>query len=76
MLLRPIHIATRGKLDGEYGIATRGYIILPDIVFRIPSVAMVGEASFVPVALVSSVSSLEFEAKISTVPDFVLVFED
>jgi hypothetical protein len=37
--LSPLHIATRGRLDGEYGIATRGYIICPDIVARWPSIA-------------------------------------
>jgi hypothetical protein len=35
-VLYPIHIATRGRLDGEWGIATRGYIICPDIVPRFP----------------------------------------
>lgn len=36
-MLFPIHIATRGRCDGEYGIATRGYVICPDIVPRFPS---------------------------------------
>ena len=35
-MLSAIHIATRGRLDGEYGLATRGYIICPDIVPRFP----------------------------------------
>ena len=35
----PMHIATRGILDGEYGKATRGYIIAPDITIRWPSIA-------------------------------------
>lgn len=38
-MLQAIHIATRGRLDGEYGIATRGFIICPDIVVRFPSIA-------------------------------------
>jgi len=37
VLIQPLHIATRGRLDGEYGIATRGYIVLPDIVPAFPS---------------------------------------
>ena len=37
----PIHIATRGHLDGQYGIATRGYLVLPDWVPRFPSDAIV-----------------------------------
>lgn len=33
----PLHIVTRGRLDGQYGIATRGYLICPDIVPRFPA---------------------------------------
>lgn len=40
-MLFPLHIATRGRLDGEYGIATRGYVICPDIVPRFPGLAEV-----------------------------------
>ena len=36
-----MHIATRGRLDGEYGIATRGYLICPDIVPRYPDRGLV-----------------------------------
>jgi len=38
---QPIHIATRGLLGGAYGIATRGYLVLPDVVPRFPSDAVV-----------------------------------
>jgi hypothetical protein len=37
----PLHIATRGLLDGQYGVATRGYLVLPDIVSRFPSDAVI-----------------------------------
>ena len=36
---RPFHIATRGRRGGQYGVATRGYIVLPDIVPRVPASA-------------------------------------
>lgn len=55
-MLLPIHIATRGRLDGEYGIATRGYIICPDIVPRFPSR---GEVR--PLDLFGDVRELDFE---------------
>jgi hypothetical protein len=45
-VLFPLHIATRGRLDGEYGIATRGYVICPDIVPRFPQDAVVGTDGF------------------------------
>ena len=34
---QPFHIATRGRWGGAYGIATRGYLVLPDIVPRFPA---------------------------------------
>lgn len=45
-----MHIATRGRLDGEYGIATRGYVICPDIVARFPELAEI--SSRAPLGLV------------------------
>ena len=36
LFIYPHHIATRGRFDGEYGIATRGYIVCPDLVSRFP----------------------------------------
>lgn len=33
----PAHIATRGRLGGQYAIATRGYLVRPDIVPRFPA---------------------------------------
>lgn len=44
IFIYPQHIATRGRLDGEYGIATRGYIICPDLVSRFPVFGEVGQA--------------------------------
>ena len=41
---RPLHIATRGRLGGQYGIATRGYLVLPDIVPRVPASAEMAPA--------------------------------
>jgi hypothetical protein len=34
---QPFHIATKGRWGGVYGIATRGYLVLPDIVPRFPA---------------------------------------
>lgn len=34
---QPSHIATRGYWGGVYGIATRGYLVLPDVVPRFPA---------------------------------------
>lgn len=62
MLIQPLHIATRGRLDGQYGIATRGYIVLPDIVPRYPSTAEVDQVGWLPVP--GSVEELGFEAKV------------
>jgi len=39
----PLHIATRGHLDGVYGIATRGYLVLPDLVSRLPDYGLFTE---------------------------------
>lgn len=46
-MLFPVHIATRGRLDGEYGIATRGLLICPDIVPRYPSDSAVSDDDLV-----------------------------
>jgi len=37
----PFHLSTRGRLGGAYGIATRGYLVLPDIVPRFPDIGVV-----------------------------------
>ena len=34
---QPFHIATKGRWGGAYGIATRGYLVLPDVVPRFPA---------------------------------------
>lgn len=62
MLIQPLHIATRGRLDGQYGIATRGYIVLPDIVPRYPSTAEVDRVGWLPVP--GTVEETGFEAKV------------
>lgn len=68
-MLFPMHIATRGRLDGEYGIATRGLIICPDIVPRFPSAAETVEEGWFAVvneadltALLRDWPKLTFEA--------------
>jgi hypothetical protein len=33
----PFHLSTRGRWGGAYGIATRGYLVLPDVVPRFPA---------------------------------------
>jgi hypothetical protein len=43
----PQHIATLGHLDGQYGIGTIGYLILPDIVPRFAARALVHELDLV-----------------------------
>jgi hypothetical protein len=40
----PFHIATRGRRGGQYGVATRGYVVLPDIVPRVPAGAEMAPA--------------------------------
>lgn len=40
----PFHIATRGRRGGQYGVATRGYVVLPDIVPRVPASAAMAPA--------------------------------
>lgn len=42
----PFHISTRGRWGGEYGVATRGYLVLPPIVSRFPAEGIVQEGSF------------------------------
>ena len=37
----PFHIATRGYLGGAYGIATRGYLVLPDVISKFPAIGTV-----------------------------------
>lgn len=44
LIIQPWHIATRGRFDGEYGIATRGYVVCPALVARIPTQADVIDA--------------------------------
>ena len=43
----PQHIATLGHLDGQYGVATLGYFILPNIVARFPARALVRDLDLV-----------------------------
>lgn len=70
MLIQPLHIATRGLLDGQYGVVTRGYIVLPDIVSRFPSDADVGLVGWLPVPGV--VEEILYEARVSDHPVFTL----
>lgn len=51
LLHDPFHVATRGRFDGQYGVATRGLIVCPDIVPRYAQEAIV-ESSDEPVAVV------------------------
>lgn len=43
----PQHIVTRGRFDGQYGIATRGILICPDIVPRFPAKALVADLDLI-----------------------------
>lgn len=63
----PFHLSTRGRLGGAYGIATRGYLVLPDIVPRFPAVGTV-EAE----ALVGRFTEEAIEATLQTV-DWIAV---
>jgi hypothetical protein len=56
-VLSPLHIATRGRLDGQYGIATRGLVVCPDIVPRFPVDALLR-----PEFVVGEVRELELDA--------------
>ena len=61
-MLMPMHIATRGLLDGEYGKATRGYIIAPDLTVRWPSIAGIESTS----DYYAVVREINWEARIYT----------
>lgn len=69
----PLQIATRGTLDGQYGVATRGFFILPDIVPRFPAQALVGDLS-----LVGQAAELDFTAALGSLPrlTFLAVADD
>ena len=71
MLIQPLHIATRGRLDGEYGIATRGFIVLPDIVPRFPNRAEVDVVGWLP--LPGAIEELEYTARVEEHERFTLV---
>ena len=70
MLPLPLHIATRGRLDGEYGIATRGYIICPDIVPRFPFDAEIADLDINQLLGISDPDRLE--AFVEDHPDLTL----
>ena len=57
LFIHPFHIATRGRFDGEYGIATRGYVVCPDLVSRFPAFGEVDAAR-----LFANVTQEELEA--------------
>lgn len=77
----PLHIATRGLLGGQYGVATRGYLVLPDIVSRFPSDAVISQegyvayvreapewyAQVVEVGLVVELKSFDLEGALSSI---------
>ncbi len=82
MALFPLHIATRGLLDGEYGKATRGYIICPDIVPRFPQDADVdSDGSWAVVAqldleaILADYPRLTFEAALGDALDLVVTVD-
>lgn len=57
LLIQPWHIATRGRFDGEYGIATRGLVVLPPIVSKLP---VAGQA--LPDQLLGRIADNDLEA--------------
>lgn len=57
MIIQPWHIATRGRFGAEYGIATRGYIVCPPLVARMPV-----SADVIPEKLFGVITEEELEA--------------
>lgn len=57
LFIQPWHIATRGRFDGEYGIATRGYVICPSLVSRLPV-----DGGVIPEKLFGVITEDELEA--------------
>lgn len=70
-MLSPIHIATRGRLDGEYGIATRGYLILPEIVPRFPDLADVDS-----IDSIGDLSEMRLEVEVKPRSDWFAIVRD
>ncbi len=76
-MLQPIHIATRGRLAGEYAIATRGLLVCPDIVPHFPVDGVLGTRGLVgavrELELGATLRSLELEGQMAARPDLVAV---
>lgn len=58
---QPFHLSTRGRWGGAYGIATRGYLVLPDVVPRFPA-----EGVLEPEKLVGLLTEEELEATLQS----------
>jgi hypothetical protein len=75
-----LHIATRGLLDGKFGIATRGYIIFSDVVPLFPDLAhtTVDDSEWAVLtaqdfsAMIRDFPKLSFEATITDTGHYII----